>query len=174
MNLINKEIGFIHIPKTGGKSMIEFFKKNNLSYKYSLHQPLDKLWNIGYKDCFNITIVRHPYSRVLSFYNFFEFVRNETLDFDDYINNIDKVSNLIRPCYEFCIVDDKFKIDMVLRLEKLNQDLEMIKDKFNLSIDNFPYINKNNQQFIDRLNLKHKNKIYKIFKKDFKKFSYEP
>ena len=174
MNLVNEEIGFIHIPKTGGKSMIEFFKKNNLSYRYSLHQPIDVLWEIGYKDCFNITIVRHPYERVLSFYNFFESVRSKTLDFDEYINNIDTISNLIKPCYEFCTVNNDFKIDMVLKLENLNQDLEMIKNKFNLSIDNFPYLNKNNQKFIDELNLKHKNKIYKFFKKDFIKFSYEP
>ena len=174
MNLINKEISFIHIPKTGGKSLIELFKKNNLSYRYSLHKPLNELWYNGYKDCFNITIVRHPYNRILSFYNFFEFIRNQTLNFDDYINNIDSVSHLIKPCYDFCTVNNELKVDLILKLENLNNDLEIMKKELNLSLDEIPHINKSDLNFVDEFNFKHKNKIYKTFKKDFENFSYEP
>jgi len=178
MTQIQKPLGFIHIPKTGGKSLIEFFHQNNIPYIYNLHKTISELWNVGNQDYYNITIVRHPYDRVLSFYNFFTKLENSpfsNLSFDEFISNIESISPLIKPCYDFCTIDSKIQIDYIIKLENLFEDVGGLCNLLSIQFpDKFPMVNTNENYSVRKLSSNHKNKIVKVFEKDFKTFSYEP
>lgn len=173
----NKEIGFIHIPKTGGKTFLEFMKDYNINYNYKLHKPISDLWDMGYKDLYNITIVRHPYSRVLSFYSFYKNLNSRSfsnLEFDDYISNLSSVSKYIKPCYDFCTIDGERKIDFIIKLEQIEDDIEILKDVLGLEGNlKIKHENKSDGYIVNELSNSQKDKIISQFKNDFEYFNYE-
>lgn len=69
---INKEIFFIHIPKTGGSSINKLFLDNNyistkLSIKSQKQHALFNTWkNIIDKDVEKIVVIRNPIDRIIS------------------------------------------------------------------------------------------------------------
>lgn len=75
----NGKLTFLHTPRTGGSSLNAWAYNNKKpewdSYKFDVHHTLDKiqslyvngeLFDLGKK----VTIVRHPYMRMLSFWSF--------------------------------------------------------------------------------------------------------
>ena len=178
MTQTNKSIGFIHIPKTGGKSFLEYLKTQGLGYKYNLHNPISELWDRGNNELYNITLVRHPYDRVLSFYSFYKKFENSpfsNLGFDEYISKLENISPYIRPCYDFCTIDDVNVMDFIIKLENIHDDLEMLCEKLSLNPKiPFPYQNKNDGYLVDKLNGDHKKIITQVFKNDFEYFNYGP
>ena len=95
--------------------------------------------------------------------------------FDEYISKLENISPYIRPCYDFCTIDDVNVMDFIIKLENIHDDLEMLCEKLSLNPKiPFPYQNKNDGYLVDKLNGDHKKIITQVFKNDFEYFNYEP
>ena len=207
MDVLNEEkIIFIHIPKTAG-SAIELLllksKKNVYKNKFygiskfnnhskAMHhltaKDLKSILN-NYNDFFKFTIIRNPYSKLISEYYWCE-VENmgykSKQSFDKFLDDIEIIVNNNK--YEDSIYYDHFMpqyffvydenkdiiVDYIGKYEKLNESVQFIKSKFNITSE-LPifekYINRMTNKII--LNESQKNRIYNLYKKDFQLFDYK-
>ena len=69
-----KPLRFIHIPKTGGTSVRKFLLDNDIQFYYG-HEPKQvgrhryaSVWKD--EESYKFTIVRNPYARTVSYYNY--------------------------------------------------------------------------------------------------------
>ena len=193
---------FIHIPKNAGSSVIDIINIKNLNINILGHYPeyfenkdntedfistinLEK-FSINYRiqdNCIIFAIVRNPYTRLLSAYNYLnngggntpldeEYCNIiKTYTFDKFIDNLDKFINVIvhlLPQYIFiCDKEDKILISNLCKYENLKNDLKII----DLEFENLGHINKSKNSIILTENIKEK--IYKLYIKDFIIFGYE-
>src|SRR5436305_13112749 len=103
----NKNILFIHIPKTGGSSVESYFcKKNNISFEeafvtdqnkvcsngvvyqhqvYTAYKQNKEFVNIDFNNLEIITIVRNPYHRIISDLFYFKLINSDTTPEDVFI-----------------------------------------------------------------------------------------
>ena len=105
----NERIAFIHVPKTGGLSIVNFLHKNRFEFIHNeknyngLHTPFEvfKDLELDYDFCFSI--FRDPIDRFTSALNYFyptiedynQFIFEEIEKFDNLNDNINSV--LFRP-----------------------------------------------------------------------------
>ena len=68
------KIAFVHIPKTGGGSIVEWYKRNNLQSQFVFHGHKDIEYIKAIDNSFNTSfcVVRNTYSRLISAYVFSE------------------------------------------------------------------------------------------------------
>lgn len=202
----NNNILFIHIPKTGGTSIETYFmKKSKSDSKELLISHIDtNFMNLGkspqhleFKTIkenanslnidFNsltkiITVVRNPYTRIISelFWNksinektSHQEVYNILLNiFKNFKDNENIYDNHIRPQYQYLMENQRNinKQIIILRNEKLNEMMHKIGYvDFNEreQIRSIPHIN-----YFKYLNLKSIGLINKFYKNDFLCFGY--
>ena len=185
------QIGFVHIPKTGGTSVARWMLDNipgTIKYStdhYSASMLLDKHPNIDML----FTIVRNPWARVVSTYRF---VFNPTntqrisqkldvditpMPFDQFVyEGLDHKSNL---WYNTATPQTRWfdrNIHVVLRQETLAEDFKQIQEMFNCSVP-LPHTNKhnhdNNQHYTLFYNDKTKKRVAELFGEDIERFKYE-
>ena len=198
---------FVHIPKTGGTSIsfgIDGWQTNDKDRKICVHSTIryyQHYLDLGYK---SFTVVRHPYDRFISSYNFalstnnfwhneknkhinYHTCKNNTLtDFLYILKNsinsetgfFNKGSNLFHSSWLtqsfYVTLNNQINVDFVLKFENLSNDYEIIAKHFNLPIK-LPHLN----QCLDvknniKLNKEQKQILYDIYHKDFSTFGYEP
>jgi hypothetical protein len=194
----NKKCIYIHIPKTAGTSVEQFLRENGqngLQYHgvrdgrsmhhftaFDLKLENPNIFNIYYK----FSIIRNPYDRLLSEYywtpipgvgyksgqtkaDFITYVSkvvNQRLFFDNIFND-----HFI-PQHLFIYNGKKLMIDQLFRYEDLDWTVEYLKKKLNINID-FPYLNKSKNSFVkSEWTDRQKERIYKIYQKDFILFNY--
>lgn len=168
--LINDKL-FIHIPKTGGTSMEYFLGLyNNYTHEYitncihslepnnilhlgynQQHNPIHYYNNILYNINFIFTIVRNPYTRLLSAFSFFKkfiepvkYKPESNLSISEWFfserpinnNTILDYNNHLIPQYWY--IQDKKFFSYICKYETLNQDVDYIKNKFGINIP-FPH-----------------------------------
>ena len=173
--MINNEFKciFVHIPKTGGTSIIHALKLDNKG-----HPTLSK------QTPNTFTIIRNPFDRVVSlfcyiktentFYHkknpYYEYFAN--CDFEAFIKRLNhgRTYHLTRPQSDY-IYDDKnnLLVDHVLRYETLQKDFNKFWDI------KLPHLNKSDRHKDWR---KYYNKntikpVYEFYKRDFKNFNYD-
>jgi len=187
---------FIHIPKTGGSSIEVVF---DLQHKDNLFVPsfTDEIQGVKFapqhfthslinhfkpecKDYFSFTIVRNPYSKLISEYFYINknFGNNPINNFsEDHFNKWFDTS-LTKFDIDHKLPQTTFldiPVDMVLKLENIEEDWKELNKKlgtdYKLVHDNKSSINKDN--IVGSLNRDTKQKIYNIFKNDFEKLNYE-
>ena len=192
-----KKIFFIHIPRTGGRSIIWFFKHNSWDIGFNDHREIIKT-NDGmclvphlhfpyYNLLLNVekinkfTIVRNPFDRFVSMCRFLNNDQIKELhninfqkDFNFFIKNLFKTTFWFRPQNEFVTNDNlvwKFEDFFKKDFNKWIQNNFKIKTKIPKS---FKYVR---GEYDDRkkitLNSKLKRFIKSFYKKDFEVFKYE-
>jgi hypothetical protein len=194
-----KKCIFIHIPKTAGTSIEQFLKekgKNNIEYiglrnNRSLQHltafELKRELGLIFKNYYKFSIVRNPYDRLLSEYywtplNIGYKAGKTKADFITHVSNIVKnklyLNNIYNdhfiPQYMFLYGNNNnFLIDQVFKYENLDSTINFLKTKLNIN-DDLPFLNKLNDKIIKtNWNHRQKERIYKIYKKDFILLNYE-
>lgn len=85
-----KELLFVHIPKTGGTSILK--KINQSMWKRSVYAGHDPLFilekNNNINQSFSFCVVRNPYRRTFSYYNHFKKLNNIDCSFLEFLNKI--------------------------------------------------------------------------------------
>ena len=206
-NIKENNILFIHIPKTGGSSIETYFiKKCESNNKNDMlitpentnfiklgksAQHLEYKTIMENKDILNldtcsfskiITIVRNPYTRIIS-----ELFWNKSINNDMNANDVFNVllnilnkykdnnniyDNHIRPQYQF-IIDNNGKINkdiIILRNEKLN---EMMHHIGYTDFNEKAHVGSTNINYFKYLNRKSIHLINKFYKNDFLCFGYK-
>jgi len=208
-----KTILLVHIPKTGGSSLEEYFaskislkretlieedhlfsdsiKESNLKKEFGkTPQHFELKLLIQNKDRFNInidiaekiTVVRNPYTRLISELLWLKKINNDSSKEDVYnctkkaINDYHKNNNVhdnhIRPQYQFLIDENnKFYKDLIiLRQEKLT---EMMKDIGYNDFNENVFSKKNKPDYNKFLSVPTIRLINKFYKNDFLCFGYK-
>jgi hypothetical protein len=180
---------FIHIPKTGGTSILHWIKNNFEYQKISAKHATIFQWEktIGHSANY-FCVVRNPYHRILSWYHYqgkmlnykkikkSKFNRTEVKKlYESGINNaFNDIPNcmfnnyILKPQTRFFRSD----INFVLKQENLETDFKKIQD-FTKCYKPLPFVNKSkNNNNISVLNDNTKYKIGLWYKKDFYHLGY--
>ena len=170
------KICYIHIPKCGGTSIENFFFKRDYQ---SEHLKIEKYYI--YYNYFIFSIVRNPYTRIISIYNYYLHGGDQTEKYKKYniknisLNNFLDIYNSINLPHlrtQFSFLKNSDKINYIGKFENLNNDIEKICEKINYNYKLLPHLRRtkyNNYiitpKFINKVNL-----IYKI---DFDNYNYK-
>ena len=125
-----KPLRFIHVPKTGGTSVRKFLLDNNIQFYYGQEpkQVGRHRYASAWKDeeSYKFAIVRNPYARTVSYYNyttnkswnptFEDFVKNKM------INKSLKVPNVWIPQVSWLYKNDLCLVDKIFKLEDNLED----------------------------------------------------
>lgn len=199
----NEKILFIHIPKNSGTEMSNVLKKkysDSLLLKWcerdgpnrgidKMHLYYDVIHEYFSKSIlqqyFKFCIVRNPYNKLYSAWNFIKERHNyeNVNDFVKYKLNQDFIFGKeleigdarvhYRPQYTFVFDNkgDKF-VNYILKYENLNNDIKELNSEHNLEIP--LYANQNiNKNYINFFNKESIKKINQLYFKDFLYFNYQ-
>lgn len=184
-----KKLIFIHIPKCAGTSVEILFNmktydsgfgiiNNKAIQHYTWYEIKNHIGNEAYNNYFKFSICRNPYTRTISDYFWLKSVNEiENISFDEYLDYAEKIiitrnfsekiwHDHFIPQYEFiCDSDDKIIVDKLFKIENLNE----FNEYFNVVLE------KHNVTNSDNIILTHeqKEKIAKIYKKDFEILGYD-
>ena len=183
---------FVHIPKNAGTSIKIFFGMKGpkdmlpLSQHDTIKDIKEKIPN-KYKEYKKFTIVRNPYSRMISWFFYLKKKTNPTnfitgevnkeqlefkknVDFKQWVKSDFKYFNvysrdLLMPQYNW--VDETVT---VLKFENLKEELEkFFKYKINIPHNNAT----NHEKYINYYDQESLDIVYDKYKKDFEKFNYK-
>lgn len=191
---VQKGVLFIHIPKAAGMSICKALYGGQIGHKRAIDfYRADK---VTYKKLKTFTIVRDPYSRLCSAYNFLmqggmddyyydrkfgEFIRTfesfESFVFDWLAkgNNIYKYMHFI-PQIDFISIDGVLSVDKIGKVEELSEFIHELNCNWDLGL-NEVYENKSNSTFIKRSEIMNndilRDKIFDIYECDFTALGYK-
>ena len=197
------KIGYVHIPRTAGTSMSSWIIKNiSGSSKLKNHQSHESA-SIMLKEYPQInyffTIVRNPWSRVVSMYRFhtnkippevdLKFFSNDKLAFDEFKQKIKSLSfdeyldnyihtptnvwySSITPQIQWL----DLPIGLIVKYENLNTDFEKIQKLFRNNTP-LPHLNKhghlNESHYTSFYNEHSKKRVAEIYGEDIEAFKYK-
>ena len=174
---------FYHIPKTAGTSMYSVFKQYGVSAhvnefhwtRVRSHTAVEHTWD-KYKgnEYFSFAIVRNPYDRMFSLYNFLKRRRviKETLE--EFIKNI----GTKEPSqFKLLNYNGVVPLSFVGKFENLEEDFNFIADKIKIKerYKNLPKLFKavNNGNYKEQINNELKAIIDEKHHDDFINFNYK-
>ena len=191
---------FIHIPKTGGSNIENFFFQylnikptinnilsNNINLKinnHSLqHMTFKEFYN--FKDFFKInfnnikilSVVRNPYDRIISdiFYLKFASINNSTIEIENiiekYLNSNHLYDNHKLEQYKF-LIDDNDKINNDIIILKSESLKKQMEDLGFPEFKTFCNLNYSNKNYMKYLTNKSIKMINNYYYKDFLYFNY--
>ena len=181
MIIDNKEYNnflFIHIPKTGGTSINNTFKKNNLktwnTVKDYGHDPLYILKNnnIINNDTFIFSIVRNPYTRAFSYWKHFNINNATNFSFIEFLSTIENKIHFNQTPWTiydqtFFLYDKEINITKLYKFENLKE----IEKDFNITLSHDRKGNYINMK--DYFNINIISKINTLYNRDFINFEYD-
>lgn len=177
----NNKFSFIHIPKTGGTSLLQSLRCSKIDIDYLLHSNLQSFHNRNIKNSV-ISCVRNPFDRVISFYYYF--IQSEHpipslqhMTLESFIDNLEDIHPLIKPCYDFLTIDGEYKCDFLLKFETLEKDYKQMMQKIGIMVpcDLIHLKNNTTKPLFDRNNVYNSEqieKISRIYEKDMNFFGY--
>jgi chondroitin 4-sulfotransferase 11 len=181
---------FIHIPKTGGSSIVQALLKSD-----SRHIPVSEYLRANpqkFRRYFKFSFVRNPFDRLVSSFHFLKSGgmnpqdsawAKENLssipDFPSFVNewlSVESADNWIHfmPQYQFlCDHTGALRVDFVGRFESLETDFELVGER--LGVDaGLPWKNKGDHKLYgDYYDASMKEKVADIYQRDFELFGYD-
>jgi len=184
---------FIHVPKAAGTSVLQALngKNEHIQRDHCEIQAFRSAYKPFYTDYFKFTFVRHPLDRIYSSYRYLlgggNKMNNNALPsllnekyptFNDFVKGYlddDRVRTifLFRPQFTF-FCNESFEplVDFIGRYESIYEDFEVVRQKLNLD-SGLPKANVSNiKQKVD-VDDEAKEKILKLYKKDFEVLNYK-
>ena len=186
-----KPIRFIHIEKSGGTSVTRFMQKNDIDFllgkntkKVKKHSHAEMFEN---EDSFKFTVVRNPYTRLVSYYNY---TAKGIFDcsFDYFVKNLlneekrqtPQVMKIYKPItnrfgsktikeLEECFDWNHCLIDKIFYLEKIDELLKFLKIDGEFPTENRSTFDDHMSYYTPEL----KEIVYDHFRKDFEILGYE-
>jgi len=188
INLPNKVI-FVHIPKTGGSSIEKMFNiKQLISTKKTCpslqHMTGDmirkKIGRKAWKRCFRFTIVRHPYTRMLSEYNWggSAIVKNDFMKFMKRVRYIVKANRChakfkfdhFLPQHKYT---DGVRMHYIGKFEEYENVVQHIENKMGKKVRRLHFQRGKRKSKKTFLTQEEKDIIYEVYEKDFETFNYK-
>ena len=184
---------FVHLRKTGGTSVQDFFTGDSDVSKEpgNKHfEPKDyyrdspKKWN----DYFKFSFVRNPFCFLVSYYNFrmrmmngelgrVELFMNEEYKnscFEEWIKERFFGDPRIRPQVEQLSINNKIAVDFIGRFENLQEDFNIVCDKIGIPQQQLPHKNKTkHKHYIEYYNEETRGIVAEKYAKDIEYFGYE-
>lgn len=174
-------IRFIHIPKTAGTSVVNWMTKNNITFKlgrYSEKKGYTKthstalFWKNKYpkKETYMFSVVRNPYTRLVSYYRYIKKVDpNFLLTWDEFVDTKYNLFDFHFPwTTQIHYVGDKKNniiVNKIIYFENLENDLQ----HFFKIYKQLPSKNVTNSTNIDYMNTYYKcNNLKSIVEEHFK------
>ena len=182
---------FIHVPKTGGMSIQKWLLENTDSQiaKAKKHRSLQQLEEAYGKFDYSFAVVRNPWDWLVSWYYFGKDRAERRLSNPNLVEKgkrkkeynqmvLDNFNKGFDYFVETTVLKEqstKLKgVDSILKLENINDDIKIIKEKFSISAD-LPYVNMSSRKgpYQDFYTSRTKDIVYEKFKTDIKTFGYE-
>lgn len=166
---------FVHIDKTAGWSVIEALEFNPRFYTTN-HSPITHA--PSYQDYISFTIVRDPFTRVFSQYEWYTKKRQKLkgYTFEEFVLQYDTLGEkhpnmrtYLKPQYDFISDGGKVVVNEILRFERLEDDWNVFTSKYGLE-EKLPHTHKNPYKGEYSYNLytpKMVDKMNEVFKNDF-------
>lgn len=197
------ELFFVHIPKTGGRSITRTGKSNNLKWGYYYWKTQNiNLWHVPYimhkypanpANCF--AVIRNPYERIISAYKFkfkksysiehlnrwvlLELIEMNNLLFD-ISNNIDKLKkkltiHLLPQHYFTHDLNYNQVVDNLIQFDNLKEEFETLMEKYDSDIKLQIHIGKasDDEYTENSLSIENVLLINSIYRKDFELYNFE-
>lgn len=174
MNLL-----FVHITKSAGWSIINLLSPLSNFYTTN-HNPITSEPN--YKDYVSFAIVRNPYKRVFSQWEWYMKKRKQIKEcsFEDFVLNYEVYSqqpnmkNNLKPCFDYISDGGEIVVNEILKYETLKHDWEVFSSKYELpNILPHDHINPYKTEYTpDLYTTKMEQKIREIFDNDFNIYAY--
>ena len=193
-NRFDKKSSFIiHIPKTAGTSVYKSIYGTDTNYSHFNWKDLRIIMQgKKFSDYFSFSIVRNPWDRCLSAYEFLRlggdclkdrrFYKNFLSDFKSFENFVKnglskrKIINWIHfiPQTNFIYSEnDKCMVDYILRFENIENDYIPIKKKLEGSSLLKYKVNRTNDNYQKYYDEEMQNIIYKVYNRDIRLLKYE-
>ncbi len=199
----NLNILFLHVPRTGGSSVENFFyykngvpptidnihsfpglgidlNRHSLQHStYSEIKEREKYFNIDFTKTKVISIVRNPYNRIMSDLIYFKMINFESSHekvestINNYLNSDFTYDNHKIPQYKFVIDSDNNICKDILILHTENLTEEMKMNGYGEFDMKDNSGNKENKNYLNLLNNNSIKKINEFYKNDFEMFNYE-
>lgn len=131
---------FIHIPKTGGTSLSSLLKEVEDTYSPVVHDSVRVLHEKT--NFFIFTIVRNPYTRLVSAYLHENRKNNTDIQFSEFIKNSNPNSLWMLPQNYFIKSDFIKSISFIGKYENYKKDCTVILKKIGIN-KNIPHLNRN-------------------------------
>lgn len=173
------ELYFVHIPKNAGTTILKHLCNN----KQIGHTKLKDINDINVAKN-SIAVIRNPYDRLYSIYEFYSKKRDDidkNISFEEFILTFEKKYYLSKPqfdtCFNFLIGrDNKLMPTDILRFESLHDDYNLFCEKYKIK-NNLIYRNVNDKKntnidWSKLYTLQMRNIVERIFKMDFMTFNY--
>jgi hypothetical protein len=187
------DIVFIHIPKTGGTSILKWIE-DNLDYekKGIKHTWINKLCNTHGPVKNHFTCVRNPYARILSWFHYQGKKSKERLDKNKARNYDSELFKIYQEGFNYWIKNgnpnillnetikrpqtDYYNSDVlfVLKTENLSSDFIKVQKYFNCFLP-LDHVNKSKSSLLnyrDEYDLESKKIVSKLYEKDLDLLKY--
>jgi len=133
MVIDSNKLIFIHINRTAGTSIERFFNQKPKNKHWVLQQYANKYDLTKYT---TFTIVRNPFDRFVSMYEFRRERHDEKRSFEAFAR---KPSGFKKPMVDWLRIDGEIAVDMVLKFETLKSDFKAMCDTLNISKGILPH-----------------------------------
>jgi len=191
---------FIHIPKTAGTSIESLFVPNagkrDVPFKHTTFNKLHKMSPDMCRDYFTFTFTRNPYSLLVSTYNWSKNPKNigqrnksrwfSKHTFKEFILSLNSPPgrlscrtpvSWIVPDSQYSYIqssDGAINLDYIGKVERLQQDFDIICDKIKINRQQLPHVNETNQKhYSEYYDDETRRIVAKKYAKDIELFGYK-
>jgi hypothetical protein len=149
------DLTFIHIPKNGGSSIMNWLRTNCVNYiipaSFSngliMHQTSEMIPKIGAK---TFAVIRNPWDRTVSLWAFWKSMKsnentpNASITFEDFVKNMNTFKFAPSAWFTLDVSQKQWipnGVTYLLRFENLEADFQQIQNYLGTNIP-LPYLNK--------------------------------